>query len=148
MRTSVYKCNKTVYIVPRFCCVRTWYALLRHHACVRLSAHLSVSPYPHHPHGSTHGFDFNAWIADGVSFLSRADEAAIEAKLRARWVRDAAAAAEKEAAAAEAVAVAAPEGSVEAVVAKVHTARDGKTTFESLDEAQQAMILDARKKVQ
>ena len=63
-------------------------------------------------------------------------------------MRDAAAAAEKEAAAAEAVAVAAPEGSVEAVVAKVHTARDGKTTFESLDEAQQAMILDARKKVQ
>lgn len=83
-----------------------------------------------------------------MSFLSRAEEAAIEVKLRARWVREEAAAAEKKAAADEAaVAVAAPQGKDQPVVAKTHTARDGKTTFESLDEAQQAMILDARKKV-
>lgn len=107
----------------------------------------------HAPHRSNHGFDFNAWVGQGVSFLSRAEEAAIEAKLKARWVRDAAAAvaaaAEKEAAAAIA-AVAEPQEKGEEdefAVVKAHTTRNG-TTFESLSEAEQAMILDARKKVQ
>ena len=122
-------------------------------AAMSFYASRSSSRYPCRmtvPHHSQHGFNFNEWITHGVSFLSRADEAVIEAKLKARWVRDAAAAvaaaAEKEAAAA--VDVAEPQGKDGPEEVKAaDTARDG-TTLESLDEAEQAMILDARKKVQ
>lgn len=112
------------------------------------TSHRTPAPSPS-PH-SNHGFDFQAWAAHGVPFLSRAEEEAIKDKLKARREREAAAAAEKRAAA-EATAAAAPptmaagdEGSP--VEAPVHTARDG-TTIETLEEPEKGMVKDALNKV-
>lgn len=93
---------------------------------------------------SNHGFDFQAWAAHGVPFLSRSQEASIKEKMEARWARIEAEAAEAEAKA-EAQAMEVEENSSTAKPA-VLTARDG-TTFESLKEADRNMILEARKKV-
>eukprot|EP00752_Nemacystus_decipiens_P005135 g4659.t1 len=101
-----------------------------------------------------HGFDFQAWAAHGVPFLSRAEEEAIKGRLKARWEREAAAAAEKKqaaavVAAAAAAAAAAPTTTGDAgppVAPPVHTARDG-TTIESLEEPEKGMVKDALSKV-
>lgn len=96
---------------------------------------------------SKHGFDFQAWAAQGVPFLSRAEEATITDRMEVRWAREATAAAEREAQAA-ATATSDPAAKEEREPAKVavHATRDG-TTFESLEETERNMILDARTKV-
>lgn len=103
-----------------------------------------------HPN-SNHGFDFQAWAAHGVPFLSRAEEEAIKDKLKARWEEEAATAAEKKQAAVEAAAAApaaaAPAGDEgPSVEPPVHTSRDG-TTIESLEEPEKGMVKDALTKV-
>lgn len=92
-----------------------------------------VSP----PANSNHGFDFQAWAAHGVPFLSRSQEAVIKEKMEARWAR-------VEAEAAEAMEV---EENSSTANSAVQTARDG-TTLESLNEAERSKILEAREKVQ
>lgn len=92
---------------------------------------------------SKHGFDFQAWAAHGVPFLSIAEEEVIKKQLDARWARGAAAGLEKKA---QAAATAATGDPVPAPVPHtVHTARDS-TTLESLDETERMMILNAREK--
>eukprot|EP00903_Cladosiphon_okamuranus_P008694 g8330.t1 len=97
---------------------------------------------------SNHGFDFQAWAAHGVPYLSRAEEEVAKDKLKARWEREAAAAAKKQQAAVEAATAAPAAAGDEGPPDKppVHMALDG-TTIESLEEPEKGMVKDALSKV-
>lgn len=107
---------------------------------------LTVTPPPFPAritYPSKNGFDFQAWAAHGVPFLSREQEAHIQRKLLERRAREDEAAA---VAAAIAEAGSSETASGEQAERPPHVTRDG-TTLASLPLDEKTMILDARKKV-
>lgn len=113
----------------------------------------ATTPPPTSP--SKHGFDFQAWAAHGVPFLSRAEEAGIQQRVVDRQDAAAAAAAAtaKEEAESSEIAKGPKEEAESSEIAKgpkeerpPHVARDG-TTLATLPLHEQNLILDARKKV-